>query len=377
MIRPVDRAPKAGGPKAQAPFGGNMPRWLPIILFLAALTAAWWRAPQDVPAVFSETPTNTALPVEFFSEKIPETNGDIGPSSLARLPDGRLFIVWQENRSNDAADNRIRLLAQDRQGRWGQAKDVASRPETAGSNFAYVSQLGNPLLYAEGHWLHLWFVSHGSGDWRSAALQHRFSSDGGQHWSAPRKMTIAAAFNPGGLRLQPPLALSDGALALPLQENDGQINSWLQLAATGQPLAKTRLPDNVRLLATLSPDNNPNAPNATQSKHEQAPPQGDFFHGTVNLPVGAESVLQLGSQRLLAAGNPQGNRQQLVLWQSHDNGAHWQSSRIIEQADDGAAEFTHPFLLLAADGRIHLTYSWRRQAIKHLRFSAAWLEEAK
>jgi predicted neuraminidase len=346
-----------------------MPRWLPISLFLLALAAAIWRAPMPVPAVFANSPitaTTTAptnssalaaetaaagsafstLPAEFFSEKISEANGNIGASSLARLPDGRLMLAWQESRTDDASDNTIRLLAQDKQGNWGKAKDIANRPVVAGSSFSYLSQLGRPLLYAEGNWLHLWLVSHAVSDWRSAAIIHRFSSDAGNSWSPAQKMAIAPGFNDGALHLAPPVLLDEGDLALPLQESR-TTQSWLRIAATGQILDKLRLQPGQILL-----------------------PQGPV---AVNLPEGSKFVLPLSASNLLAAGHPAGNPKILQLWLSKDAGEHWQASRIIEQADDGAAEFTHPFLLLGSDQRIHLTYTWRRQSLKHLRFTAAWL----
>ena len=61
-------------------------------------------------------------------------------------------------------------------------------------------------------------------------------------------------------------------------------------------------------------------------------------------------------------------------WISSDQGQSWTSARPLESAPDGGAEFTQPALLQGRDGLIHLTYTWRRQRIKHLTFSEAWLE---
>ena len=112
-----------------------MPRWLPITLFIAALAAAFWRAPMPAPANFDAPPiaTRPSLPSEFFSEKITEANGNVGPSTLTRLPDGRLMIAWQESRTEDPADTKIRFQSQDKQGNWNKAKDVASRASVASS----------------------------------------------------------------------------------------------------------------------------------------------------------------------------------------------------------------------------------------------------
>ena len=95
-----------------------MHRWWPLALFALALSAALWRAPLPDAVVFAGAPAPRQPPLarEFFSEQLPAAQGRIGASTLARLPDGRLIVVWQENRSGEAEDNHLRLLAQDRQG---------------------------------------------------------------------------------------------------------------------------------------------------------------------------------------------------------------------------------------------------------------------
>ena len=90
-----------------------------------------------------------------------------------------------------------------------------------------------------------------------------------------------------------------------------------------------------------------------------------------NSPV---ALLRLKSGRLLLAGNPAGGRQAIELWLSADQGKTWQASRTVESAPDGGADYSNPALLLGRDGRIHLAYDWRRQGIKYVAFSEAWLD---
>ena len=320
---------------------------LPLVFFALAMAAALWRAPAPEAPVFTPaSTTQNALP-SFFRETLPGPQGHVGASSLARLPNNRLVVVWLENRTDDPGNATLRLLTQDRQGQWQKAAEIANRATVAASNFAYLSYLDSPLLHAEGNWLHLYFVSHGLFDGRSATLIHSFSSDAGHSWSAQHKTAIAPALNNAHLRPLPAHTLSQGELALPIEEGQPPQMTWLRLSATGKPLGKIRLAPGQSLLAT----------GVTAPK----------------LPAGAAALLALDDKHLLAAGNPDGRRQQLQLWESQDGGQNWQPRRLLESADDGAAEFTHPFLLLAADGQIHLTYTWRRQAIRHLRFTMAGL----
>jgi alpha-L-rhamnosidase len=65
----------------------------------------------------------------------------------------------------------------------------------------------------------------------------------------------------------------------------------------------------------------------------------------------------------------------LALALSHDDGETWSAPKLVEQGTD-QDEFSYPALLQNADGMIHLAYTWKREAIRHLRFSAAWVEAA-
>lgn len=341
-----------------------MPRWQPITLFILASAAALLRSGSTPPAEFlpqspalaatAQAETVSAPPASadgnWVVEKITAASGEVGPSSLAILPNGKLLLAWQETRGDDPAETRLRLMARQKNGRWGEAQDLATRPQVAAQRFAYLSRLGQPLIYGEGHWLHLWFIGYGVDDLRQAVLHHRYSSDGGANWSGIETLAIAPAFNPGGLRLQPPIPLGNDELALPLSENHGQTRSWLRLAATGKALDKLRLAAGEILL-----------------------PGGPL---TVNAPTGTEFILPLSRSHLLAAVHPEGERKQLQLQQSTDGGARWSVLRTLEQGDDGAAEFTHPFLLRAANGRIHLSYTWRRQGLRLVSFDAPPLPPA-
>ena len=56
------------------------------------------------------------------------------------------------------------------------------------------------------------------------------------------------------------------------------------------------------------------------------------------------------------------NREMLNLAIS-DDGRSWSPVMTIER-DKG--EFSYPAIIEASDGRIHITYTWKRQSIRHL-----------
>jgi alpha-L-fucosidase len=61
----------------------------------------------------------------------------------------------------------------------------------------------------------------------------------------------------------------------------------------------------------------------------------------------------------------------LALATSAD-GLRWHRRRVVEFEAGG--EFSYPALLVAGDDEIHLSYTWQRKHIRHLRFNRGWLE---
>ncbi|MAS95828.1 MAG: hypothetical protein CMO55_21705 [Verrucomicrobiales bacterium] len=47
-----------------------------------------------------------------------------------------------------------------------------------------------------------------------------------------------------------------------------------------------------------------------------------------------------------------------------DDGKEWKAAAIVEETDKG--EFSYPAMIQAEDGMIHMTYTWKRQKVKHV-----------
>ena len=90
-------------------------------------------------------------------------------------------------------------------------------------------------------------------------------------------------------------------------------------------------------------------------------------------PDAGLDAIQLADGRLLLAFNdsPQG-RENLRLALSDDEGRTW--TRMATIAEESGAEFSYPFLMQASDGDVHLVYTWKRTAIRHVVFNMAWLD---
>jgi predicted neuraminidase len=76
---------------------------------------------------------------------------------------------------------------------------------------------------------------------------------------------------------------------------------------------------------------------------------------------------------VLAYNDGQGReRTPLTLAVSVDGGRTWARKRNLET---GAGPFSYPSILQSRDGRLHVTYSYRRLYIKHVELDEAWVWE--
>ena len=72
-------------------------------------------------------------------------------------------------------------------------------------------------------------------------------------------------------------------------------------------------------------------------------------------------TLQDGRQLLVFNNTPRG-RTPLNVALSRD-GVEW---KVVLTLEDQPGEYSYPAVIQAADGRVHITYTYRRQSIKHV-----------
>lgn len=364
-----------------------MPRWLGALILATAFAAAFWRVPEVAapaflpPALAAARPAQPAL---LTGTMLPMAGIVAQAPSLVELADGKLAAAWTAGSDDTADDLAIRLSILDSDG-WRPPQVIVSREGTAGALFAHVRRIGQPVLYREGGWLHLWYIAVGPGG--SRLLVHTRSTDGGRQWSPPVRLSHAPLAGFGTARGGPPLPLADGGIGLPLAHDLFSAHGeWLRLDARGRVVDKARLaspaPAPQPVVAALD------AQRALALSRDAGPPPGQVRalrtdNGGLawtavdapglpnpNLPL---ALLRLADGRLLLGGNAASGRDKLMLWLSNDDGQSWQESRIIEAATDTNAAFTAPDLLQGRDGRIHLVYLRRDDGIRHVAFTPAWL----
>ena len=83
-------------------------------------------------------------------------------------------------------------------------------------------------------------------------------------------------------------------------------------------------------------------------------------------PSAGIDALRLRDGRFLLVYNPTTRgRRRLAVAISRD-GQTWRPGVTLEDAEDG--EYSYPAMIQTADGQVHITYTWRRQRIKHVVF---------
>ena len=362
---------------------------LPWIVCAIGAGLALLRAPSPPEPRFA--PPVTAKPPavrDSFVNLLPAVGESAHSVSLADLGDGRIAAAWFAGSHEGAADVSIVLSTLDGQ-RWSPPTVLADRAGVQRDTGRRVRKLGNPVLWHDARGtLHCIFVSVGLGGWAGSSLNHVASTDGGAHWGRIERLVTSPFLNLSTLAHAPPLPLADGGSALPVyHEFIAKRPEWLRLDASGHVVDKTRFPGRLRLLqpaaaalddthaiALMRDASGANRIHAATTEDGGAHWSAPAVTKLPN-PGAGIALLRLADGRLLLAYNPvAGNRNQLALAASRDQGRHWSPPMMLEQDNNPDAEFSYPALLQDSRGIIHLAYTWQRKRIKTLHFTPAWLE---
>ncbi len=69
-----------------------------------------------------------------------------------------------------------------------------------------------------------------------------------------------------------------------------------------------------------------------------------------------------------------GKRNILNLAISND-GQQWRAAGTVEKEDEG--EFSYPAMIQTSDGKVHMTYTWKRQRVKHVTVDPSQLKPGR
>jgi len=327
-------------------------------------------------------------PASFEQFTIPSPTPSAHSTTLAPLSCERIMAVWFGGQQEGARDVKLYQSIFEK-GVWQPAQAIASRLELQQETRRNIRKIGNPVLMRDRRGtLHLFFVSVSYGGWAGSAINHKRSTDEGVTWSPAERIITSPFLNLSTLVRGTPLNMQNGQIGLPVyHEFIAKFPEWLLLGSNGQVIDKTRMQHGQPTLQpTIVPLDTSHA--LALLRYAGPPPNriwavdtddaGQTWHSARPLalpnPNSSVMTLRLNNGTLLLAYNPtEHDRNRLALAISDDNGAHWQLARLLEQSASSADEFSYPALLEDMQGNIHLTYTYKRQSIKHIMFNESWL----
>lgn len=317
-------------------------------------------------------------------------------ATLAEMPNGDVLAAWYGGYDEISPDVRIFAARLDHAtGRWSEPRPIADRAGTARGLGMRIKSLGNPVLYRDRGGLKLYFVAVVFGGWGGSTICLSSSPDGVQ-WSPPRHVQASPFFNLGMLVRGIPWTYADGTTSLPIYHEMG--NKWAGVArvdAAGRVIDSVRIEDQRTLIqpwtVATDPDHalaflrwgSPTPGHVTfAASSDRGATWGSVRTTSLVHRDSAVAVIQLDDGSLLAIyNNSPHTRRSLALARTRDAGATWTQPVTIEDdraPDDNVVrrEYSYPYVLRGSDGRIHLVYTYRRTAIRHIVFNDAWVAEA-
>jgi predicted neuraminidase len=301
-------------------------------------------------------------------------------STMCQLPDGSFVAAWYASRESEGSEDQVimgcrRDYSEDI---WKEAEVWVNVPGRAA---------GNPVLFV-GPDGNLWLMAPANyGEWcrGGTRLFYKRSFDGGKTWEDLELFTEAT----GVLIKNKPIHLQ-------------KENVWLLPAyyeATGSPcFFRIKNSEEFAPLVgvnEISPDVQENLRQPTvvelsngllmaymRSGHQRIYQTLSFDRGKtwskgepteLPNPNAGIDMVRLHSGSLALAYNPLiKGRNRLVLSLSEDEGETWAYHIILEDIapdirdGNGPPVFSYPATIQARDSRIHITYTYRRRAIKHI-----------
>ncbi len=318
--------------------------------------------------VHAEDPAVTLR--EFIYEKAPYP--ECHASTLVETPTG-LVAAWFGGKREKDPSVGIWLAHRKADG-WTEGVEVADGNQPDGKRLP----CWNPVLFqVPGKELLLFYkVGPSPSTWWGMLKR---SGDGGRTWSAAEKLPDGIL---GPIKNKPVL-LSDGALLCPAStESDDAVDAWRLAFYRSTDLGRTwttavpARPADGREIDAIQPSvlfhdgGKLQAVGRTRAKRvfeTCSTDQGQTWTAPALLDVpnpnsGTDALTLKDGRHVLVCNPVEKGRSPLSVLVSRD-GKSWQPAATLETEK---GEFSYPAVIQTADGAVHVTYTWKRQKIRHV-----------
>lgn len=298
-------------------------------------------------------------------------------STIVETSPGHLVAAWFGGTNEGNPDVCIYLSRRSKRGTWSVPNKVAdgARAEVGQRYPCY-----NPVLFQPRHGPLMLFYKVGPdpSHWRGYL---KTSLDGGVRWSKPKELPAGIL----GPIKNKPVQLGSGLIVCPCSEELGGWTIHFEYSPDlGSSWSRTPPLNDPKVISAIQPsilrmaDGSLRAIGRTkqgklfcvdgpsEAASDRTAPQLSW--GPVSLidvpnPDSGIDAVTLKDGRHLMIYNPTTNSRTPLSVALSPDGTHWR--RVIE-LEAAAGEYSYPSVIQAADGAVHVTYTWRRTRIKHV-----------
>ena len=342
-----------------------------------------------------------ALPVESagsiprYEQQFLESNPaapSVHASTITQLSDGRMLAAWFGGTREGAKDVSIYGAHwKSETAVWDTPSVIVDAAAASREMGRYIKKVGNPVLHCDRSgrvWLY--YVSVSLGGWSGSFIAVKHSDDGGSTWSDSKRLISSPFLNISNLVRSIPLEMDDGSILLPVyHEFLAKYGEILHLSREGDLIAKYRMGNSVGALqptlATLDDSTilafhrriGDSYPRVLANRSTDG---GRTWTDTVPIdlpnPNASVAVVSRNSGGFLMALNASETERLELSLAVSDDGNDWNVIKTFPAIAD-ELETSYPTLVKADDGTYHLTYTWAREKICHIRFNDSWLEQMR
>lgn len=321
--------------------------------------------------LFSLSVCAQKLPSEFIFTNAPFASSHA--STIVETPKGLVSAFFA---GSDEGNKDVGIwLSRNIQGRWTPPVQVADGIQNKKVQYP----CWNPVLFQmpQGELILFYKVGPKPSQWWGMLKR---SKDAGLTWSAAEKL-------PNGI-LGPvknkPIYLADGTLLCPSSSEDSGNKLHFEMTKDGgRTWKKTKALNDGKTFSAIQPsviflqDGRMKLlcrSNTGFIMEAYSSDQGNTWNQLqkTNLknPNSGSDAITLKSGLHVLVHNPLGNRpketegeREILAVSTSKDGTHW--TKVGELENTPLKEFSYPAIIQTRDGRIHITYTWKREKIKH------------